>query len=258
MPQDLRLLARWVTKDGWPQVTCPVCGDGHLVIEELKEEATAAAKQEQLRHPDWDPTWIRGYFHGQLRCGLGVCKEQVVVAGDYAVDVDVTEDGRTEYVDFYILRFAYPPLKLISIPVSTPDKVREAIERAGAVVWTDPGSAANRLRTAIEELLTSYGMRRFVISKASKRVRLSTHQRIDEFRKHESVAAETLMAVKWIGNEGSHEGSLTVGDVLDGAELLAHALRLLYDRTEEEMARKVRAINRRKGLPRARPTTRNP
>jgi uncharacterized protein DUF4145 len=51
-----------------------------------------------------------------------------------------------------------------------------------------------------------------------KRRRLSTHERITEFRKSEG-AADSLEAVKWIGNQGSHESALSATDVLDGAEL---------------------------------------
>jgi len=59
-----------------------------------------------------------------------------------------------------------------------------------------------------------------------------------------------LEAVKWIGNQGSHEAGLTAADVLDGADLLSHALKTLYDRSGDEMGRRIRAVNRRRGLPR--------
>ena len=51
-------------------------------------------------------------------------------------------------------------------------------------------------------------------------------------------------------NQGSHETGLTATDVLDGADLLSHALKILYDRSEEEMQRRIRAVNKRRGLPR--------
>lgn len=62
------------------------------------------------------------------------------------------------------------------------------------------------------------------------------------------IAGETLEAVKWIGNQGSHTGSITASDVLAGAELLTHALKILYDETDKEVAKKVRLINRAKGI----------
>ena len=42
-------------------------------------------------------------------------------------------------------------------------------------------------------------------------------------------AVELLEAVKWIGNQGTHEDSLTVADVLKSAAFLHRALELLYE-----------------------------
>jgi hypothetical protein len=103
----------------------------------------------------------------------------------------------------------------------------------------------------IEELLTAKGVRR-TVTKNGRRSPLKTHARILEFKKGNQLAGDTLEAVKWIGNQGSHESDLTAGDILDGAELLEYALRLLYDKSDAAIARRVKAINKSKGLPRRR------
>lgn len=55
--------------------------------------------------------------------------------------------------------------------------------------------------------------------------------------------------MKWVGNQGSHGGDpMTVSNVVESAEYLDHALRRLYDRTDELIARKAAAVNRRKGI----------
>lgn len=251
MAQDLRELDQWVTKERWPHVACPACGDGTLMVEAIHGLASAASARARS-HPDWEPTSIDGCFHGALRCALPSCGEVIVIIGDYSVDVDFDDDGQWNYADFFRLRAARPALSIMRIPPKTPDSVRQAIEQASAVIWSDPSSAGNRLRTAIDEVLTQQGVRRYVQSKVGKRVRLSTHQRIEDLQSKNAEVSATLMAVKWIGNEGSHEQGLSVTDVLDGANLLAHGLRLLYDTSHKELARKVRDINRRKGLPRKR------
>ncbi len=169
-----------------------------------------------------------------------------IIVGDYAVDVDFDDDGRSFEVDVYRLRFAAPPLKIVASPVGTPDTVIKAIDGATAVIWTDPSAAANRLRVAIEELLTAHRIRRFR-NVRGKRIRLNTHDRIQEFGQYKTRPAETLEAVKWIGNQGSHEAALTATNVLEGAELLGFALRELYDKTEKQMERKVRTVNKRPG-----------
>ncbi|MSW65584.1 MAG: hypothetical protein F2825_11935, partial [Actinobacteria bacterium] len=55
-----------------------------------------------------------------------------------------------DYDDFFRLRYAQPALPVLDCPTGTPDPVREAIAAASRVVWTDPGSAAKRLRLATE------------------------------------------------------------------------------------------------------------
>jgi hypothetical protein len=173
----------------------------------------------------------------------------VTIAGDYIVDVDVEDDGTTGFSDFFRLRFATPALKILLPPARTPEAVTRAIESAAAIMWADPSAATNRLRVAIDEVLTAYGMPRFRNANG-KRWRIPTDRRIKEFRDYEYDVADTLEAVKWIGNQGSHETGISATDVLDGADLLSYALKRLYDDSDERIRRQVQAVNKRRGLPR--------
>jgi hypothetical protein len=169
------------------------------------------------------------------------------------VGFDARADGRTQEFELYRLRFALPALKIILPPVGTPNPVTKAIDGAAAIIWADASAAANRLRFAIDELLTAYGMPRYR-NADGKRLSIPTDIRIKEFRSDEPGAADTLEAVKWVGNQGSHEAGLSATDVLDGADLLSHALKTLYDRSDEEMQRRIRAVNKRRGLRRSKKT----
>lgn len=251
MPQDIRLLADWVTKDSWPHVACPVCGEGYVAIEEIREQETA--KSESLRdHEGWEPDWIHGFFVGTLRCTLPNCREVVAIAGTFKVDADRAPNGAWygDYSSFFKIQHAAPALPLLVFPDGTPDQVKEAVHQAASVLWVDPGAAANRLRMAIEGLLTAKKVPRTSITKRRRRERLSAHQRIERLKQIHEEAGEALMAVKWIGNEGSHEeGALSVLDVIDGAEFLEHALSLIYDQKKKALLRKVKAINKAKRVP---------
>jgi hypothetical protein len=252
MAQTLRILADWVEPDAWPHALCPSCEQGHLNSEPLVTVPTADA--ERLRgDDDWEPDWITGSFHGVLRCSLASCAEPVVVSGDYKVDMELAPDGKWfgAYAPFVRLRYAQPALSMITCPDATPDAAKAAIAAASLVVWIDPGAAANRLRLAIEEILTAQRVRRFNTAPGRKRRRLPTHTRIVEFSARKPAAADALMAVKWIGNEGSHADGLTTRDVLDGADMLAHALRLLYDTSADDLQRRIRSVNKKRGLPKA-------
>jgi hypothetical protein len=244
--EDLRQFDRWVREDRWPHVACPVCLVGHLALAAL--ERVASERSTRTFNITHLPEDLSGSFHGLMRCAIPTCRETVAIAGDYCVDVDFDDDGKSFYCDLFRLRFATPALKIIQPPPDTPEPVVKAIGSAAAIIWADPNAAANRLRVAIDELLTAYHRPRFQNSNG-KRQRIPTDVRIKAFRRYEAGVADTLEAVKWIGNQGSHESGLSVTDVLDGAELMSFALRQLYDKSEEQMQRQIRAVNRRRGLP---------
>jgi hypothetical protein len=247
--EDLRHLDGWVHPAKWPLVACPACIVGHLAVKSI--ETVPSTKAYNAYHRGGNPMDLEGTFYGVLECALPKCKETVVVAGDFGADVEVDEFGRTEMCDAVRLRYANPPLRIMAPPPGTPQPVLDAIESAAQVIWTDPSASANRLRVAVEELLTAYKVPRYKIVN-HKRRSIRTHDRIRELAKYEPDVAETVEAVKWIGNEGSHQSSLTATDVLDGAELLNHALILMYDTSDEKLRKRVREINKKKRLPRKR------
>jgi hypothetical protein len=139
----------------------------------------------------------------------------------------------------------------VDCPSSTPGPVAAAGRAAAEIVWIDPAGAAGRLRIAVEELLTAQRVPRYRMEmkpgRPAKRVRRTTHKRIELFAQRKPQVAQVLMAVKWIGNTGSHEGSLEIEDVLEGAEMLGLALRLLYDPSQSNLMRRVAAVNRHSG-----------
>jgi hypothetical protein len=248
MAESIEALDRWVRGDKWPHVECPVCAVGALVPSFLKHTPSAASMA--IYDASGDAERIVGQFHGVLDCTFPQCGEHVTVAGDLEVSYDVTDEGRTKEFEFFRLRYAAPALTLIKPPPGAPDKIVAAIRSASSVLWVDPNAAANRLRVATDELLTAQKVRRTTINKAGKREPLRTHARIETFRKTRQKAGDALLAVKWIGNVGSHDSELSTSDVLNGASMLGYALRLLYDKTDVEIEREVRKVNARKGLPR--------
>ncbi len=94
-------------------------------------------------------------------------------------------------------------------------------------------------------------MRRYVNSKG-KPIRLTTHDRIQEFKKYESLAGETLEVVKWIGTTRHMVKSSRWTTCWTVPDSLSNALKLLYDTSDDEVAKLVRKINKSKGLPRGR------
>ncbi|WP_460358255.1 DUF4145 domain-containing protein [Actinoallomurus acanthiterrae] len=157
------------------------------------------------------------------------------------------------YATHYRVLYLLPALPLIDFPETCPQIVKDRIADASAILYRDPSSAANRIRVAIEELLTLQRANRYP-SRSRKRP-LTTHARIELFAAKNPDAAKMLMAVKWIGNSGSHDSGLRVEDVLDGVELLSHAINLIYDRRVRELDKRAAKINAQRGVRRPRSKT---
>lgn len=197
---------------------------------------------------------LTGTCSGTFRCSDSECGRAVLISGDWSHDIDVDPlTNGTRWTDYIRVRYVTPALPIFVPPAKTPVKVTAAIKAASELLWINPNAAANLLRQAMEELLNSKRVRRIAVTKRGKQRRLSAHERIELYRTADPAntdIADTLEAVKWIGNSGSHEATLSVAEVLEGAELLEHALKELYDPTNSLRRARIKEINRKKRIPR--------
>jgi Domain of unknown function (DUF4145) len=223
----------------WPLLLCPACRGASLEpsVNTLYDRESTAA----LEGADWDPLSLGGIFHGDLACPRSPCGNKYVVAGTWGVDYD-GESSEGHYAEFFSVSYILPALPLMEYPDAVPDKIRDPISAASLVLLSDASAAANRIRSAIEALLDCQRVRKHHAGNRS--ARLTTHARIKEFEARNPDAAAQLMAVKWIGNAGSHEReALPLSLVLDGMEHFARALELIYDPHEEKLRRRAALIN---------------
>lgn len=255
MAHDLAEVTSWFEEGHWPHMPCGYCGKGHLLADVTTTESASSSRHRD--HEGWEPEWITGVFSGVLTCSNPACGEHSAVIGEMKVDAKLTSsrDWDGQYATFLKIEMVSPALPLLQFPDATPTAVRARVSAASSILWAQPSAAANRLRSAVEELLTARGVRKTqdMSPKAGaksgrKRRRLTTHERIELLRKNEPVIADALEAVKWIGNEGSHEEGLTALDVLSGVRLLARAIELSYDTNPTELARLAAKINKKKGI----------
>ncbi len=248
-------LDQWFPEKQCPPILCGVCRDGYLSIEKLvKSENTDSLMAHD--HDAWEPEWISGLIQAILRCGNPKCKAISVVTGRYRVvfDVDIVMDDHGQqqqvatYTDELKIETIFPSTPIITAPPSAPAILDSLMAEAASIALLSPSAAANRVRTAIDEVLNSYGILRFRVSKRTRRkIRVQTHERIEIFKAKNEEVAELLLAVKWIGNTGSHTDSISLQEALDGAELFSHAIELLYDTKSHELKKKAKKINARKG-----------
>jgi hypothetical protein len=204
-------------------------------------------------HEASEPEWIDGRFVSLLSCTN--CKGRISLAGKYRIQDDrgYDENGQVgDYERYYRPFFFSDSPHIIAVPDAVPDEVRGELTTSFRLFWVDLEAAANRLRSSLEVLLTHLGIRRTTGRRPDKkRAMLTLHSRIELLAAEEPDLAEHLMAVKWLGNAGSHSKPLTFDDLLDGYEVLDHVLNDVFVRRASKAHVIARAINRRKG-PRSR------
>ena len=251
MEIGLTKLSSGFTLENFPYLPCTLCGIDYLIpTTQSFVRINSIKSAEIINDPEADSTWDFGHFNGVIACRNSECLARHVISGSYRIEENCPpNEGEDEYLILYAAKYLRPAFNLLSrvIPINTPEEVKQAILEAEKVLLTDPNAAGNRLRLAIEEVLTHYGINRFKIEKR-KRVRLTTHQRLVDFKHYEGSVADIFMAVKWIGNQGSHEDSLTVADIAQATEILNFGLEILYGDGDREIEKKINKILKGKGI----------
>lgn len=236
----------------WPALPCGACATGTLIVDEPVGLETGRSKRLGT-HEGWEPDWIEGFFTASARCSNVVCGETAVIAGEMSVDTatppyrEPADYPPDQYDTYFRLRYVEPALRIVKLFELCPDGLSAAVRAASRVLFADPPSAAGRLRTAVEILLTDIG----IAEQGATGNRLSAHQRIDELRKTRSEhveVADLLEAVKWLGNTGSHTiDSPGLADVLEGVELLERAVALIYDTSGARLLAIAKQISTHRG-----------
>jgi len=121
---------------------------------------------------------------------------------------------------------------------------------AFGLYWQDHAAALNRIRNAIESLLTEMGIKRHGKKTGGGRTKLTLDSRIQVLRAKKpslSGLCDRLLAVKHLGNAGSHPGDVHIDDVFDGFDILEQVLHDIYSDDASVLAKMVKQINQRKG-----------
>lgn len=236
----------------WP---CPDCGASPLRIVRGSLFDGETHSSAAVHDEDWfEPEQVAGRFACTMDCAN--CKNVVGVAGTYRVQDDRYFDERIgeagDFEKYYTARYFTESPRLVEMPEATPELVVEELLASFQLYWNDALACTNRIRSAVERLLTAQRIPQTSGRKpGAKRQFLSLHRRIELFRAKQPSITDALMALKWIGNAGSHSDTVTTEDALDGYELMDWVLDSLYARRHRNASALTRAINRRRA-PRSR------
>ena len=229
---------------------CPRCnkgqvrrGDNQVVLVEPHH-----SKREH-GSDDWDPDWIQMSFTTMLICDNTNCGEVVAVSGragvehysHYGYDGGPDESGYSTWLQ-PISMFPAPPL--FPIAKTLPRKVKEELELAFQLFWTDRSASTSRLRTSLERVLDDQGVATSEPDKSGKLRRLTLFERIDRFEKGSKDAdiAESMTAMRIVGNLGTHGDEVVEGDYFDLLDVYEDALSEIYDQKSAKLKAKKAAL----------------
>ena len=178
-----------------------------------------------------------------LECPNPECRMVTIVVG--RLDAYPDDSGLARNYDTTATpRFFYPPVDVLPVPMYIPNDIRGELQRSYALYFADPASAANPLRSAVECFMDATGT-----VKERGGQRLSLHKRLVEFKKVDADIAELLVAVKWLGNDGSHYGhGLTHDELLKAYEVFLHAMEKWFYNSESRVKTHASSISKGRGL----------
>jgi Domain of unknown function (DUF4145) len=239
---------------------CPTCEVGMLKLnaDSFILEETEDSKKSR-GHEAWEPDWIKKNICGLLKCDNQNCKDIISIIGK--IRVDLFDDGEEQTFEEAITPIIIEPAPhIIKIPGKCSKEIRDILKKAFSLYWYDIPSCANKIRNIVELLLDTKKINRkkdVFNKKKDKKIRISIplHERIllfgAKFGGKEPKMAEVanvLLAIKWIGNDGSHSANnLNKDALLDGFKLLEFVFEELLDERMKKISKIYKTINKHKG-----------
>lgn len=235
---DRSLWLQHFDKNVLPTWPCPACGKGHvsLVQKSFTHKETASSERSK-ESPDWDPEWIEYVFACWGQCSNSSCKQPFAITGKGGIAPYIDEMHGEEWGDYFQALTCNPMPHFISMPNKCPSEVSDPLKSAFAVFWISPEACAGRIRVSLEALMNHMGIPKRHKTKKGTFVEMTLHARIDRFAKSDPANGTQLLALKWLGNAGSHDsGMVSHNDLLDAFEIMEHALAELIDKRSKRVA----------------------
>jgi hypothetical protein len=230
---------------------CPTCRNGliRLIPDKLISFETSDSK-EARESDDWEYDWQRFTFSALFICTNKKCKEVIACVGESSMwgnqEYDSNGVPDINYEKVYSPKYFVPPLEVFPIPPKCPQAISSEIAKSFQLFLADPPSAANHIRQSIEEILNYLKVKRYE-RRRGKLESISLHRRIKIFELKNKGLADKLLAIKWLGNAGSHPGGVTVDDVLDAYDILEPIISRMFDPNYKDLEKIVTKINKQKG-----------
>lgn len=215
----------------WP---CPACGQRTVQI--LKDSFTIRSNLATLQQQNME--WFEAdmeesVFSCMASCSRQACGEVVACIGES--QGGIYWDEHTHKDVFYRMHRPvsfHPTLSPVVITDKCPQEIAGPLYASFSIFLMQPGSAANLIRIAVEQLLNAIGIPK--LDDKSKRINL--HQRIDKLDGQYASYRNTLMAIKFLGNAGSHEyDEVIIEDIETAFEMMEYVVNDLFSGRKESI-----------------------
>jgi len=234
-------------EDDVPPFPCPSCGDRLVARKNGCHFDLSKQSAFHWEFVDSDPTMVLGVFTLRLLCSRTACEESVDCVGSFITVQDSDPAGAPDYHKLLSPLYFVPPVHVFPLPPKLHDKVKKPLVDSFSMFWANPNAAANSLRISVEALMDCQRVKKWTTDKIGKTVEIKLHDRIIAFQKRAPDIGEKLLAIKWLGNSGSHLSGLEKKDVINGYRLYSYVLEEMFEKRSESLGKMAQRINRKKG-----------
>jgi Domain of unknown function (DUF4145) len=226
------------------QFLCPTCSVGFLVPAQDTFKATEPTYSKDAHtHDAFDTDWITYRFNLKCVCTKPDCGEVAFVSGTGSVDQRYADDGgQVEYYDHFYIESFVPSPRLCHVPSDTPKYVEKMLGKSFSLYWVDTGAAANALRASLEALLDELKVPSHEKNSKGDTVRMSLHRRLDAWSATNKDYAELCLALKEVGNLGSHGEVVNPKHYFGSLEIYSHVLKELFENNAKKMKELAKSI----------------
>jgi len=191
---------------------------------------------------DWEPEWISYRFSYRCYCDNELCGEIANVLGIGKVCSSSYYDGCSEYFDEFEILSIIPSPDIIKLPENISKEVRLLILRSFSLYWLDPSAAANAIRASLEALLDDLKIPRKIKNEKGKVSGAVLDKRLKMWGEKNGTHAELCLALKEVGNFGSHGANVPDNVYIQTLELYEYVLTELYDNKADKAKKNANSI----------------
>jgi hypothetical protein len=227
----------WISvfgRNSFPGLPCPYCAPGKMKLVPGSLSVVEPTMSVKYRdNQSWEPDNVVQRWSARLECDEASCGEIVHMIGDTdLVETFVEEVDTWGLEDVLRVRAIFPAPPLFRVPISVPNKVRNELELAFQLFWSDLSASLGRLRTAVEKMLDDQKIKREGIDKNGDVFEMKLNDRINAFSKlaHGADAKDMLHGLRNIGNMGAHGNEVTREDLFDAIDVLEDVLLGIYEK----------------------------